>query len=434
MMNNRGLKQRISRALLLQAGAIAIAAVVGVYLAGVVLKDLLITQALRQEAEFFWERAAADPAFPLPDTRNLTGYMAGRDQMHQPSEAMSLMQLGFHDLPGSTDFGTVYVTENGGTRLYLVFDGEQVDVLAAYFGLVPLTVVLLVLYLSVWLVYRASQRAVSPITRLAREVNNLDPEAPDPELFRQPRSLTNADEEVRVLSAALAQFAERLNAFVERERNFTRDASHELRSPLTVIRLASDTLLSQQDLSSESQETIERIKRSVIEMEELVQAFLLLARESEAGLYKKDVCVNDIVGEELQRACSLAAGKPIDVEKIADCLLYTVASDKALSILFGNLIRNAFSYTDAGRIASHIGRDSVVIEDSGVGMDPDQVRTMLKPFHRADPTRNDGFGVGLTIVKRLSDRFGWPVQIDSKPGAGTRVTVRFPDARYVETT
>ncbi|MDH3712895.1 MAG: HAMP domain-containing histidine kinase [Gammaproteobacteria bacterium] len=433
MPSSRGLKQRISRALLLQAGAIAIAAVVGVYFAGVVLKDVLITQALRQEAEFFWERLAADPAFPLPDTRNLTGFMAGRDHMRQPNETMSAMQPGFHDLPGSIDFGTVYVTENDGTRLYLVFDGEQVDVLAAYFGLVPLTVVLLVLYLSVWLIYRASQRAVSPITRLAREVNNLDPEAPDPELFKQPRSLTNADEEVRVLSAALAQFAERLNAFVERERNFTRDASHELRSPLTVIRLASDTLLSQHDLPAESHETAERIKRSVIEMEELVQAFLLLARESEAGLYKKDVCVNDVVGEELQRACVLAADRPIDVENVADCLLYTVASDKALSILFGNLIRNAFSYTDAGRIAAHISRDSVVIEDSGVGMEPDQVRTLLKPFHRADPTRDGGFGVGLTIVMRLSDRFGWPVQIDSKPGAGTRVTVRFPEARYVET-
>jgi signal transduction histidine kinase len=431
MPNSRGLKQRISRALLLQAGAIAISAVIGVYFAGVVLKDVLITQALRQEAEFFWNRFAVDAEFPLPDTRNLTGYMQGRDPARLPSQTMLLLQPGFHDLPESAGFGTVYVTEREGTRLYLVFDGEQVDALAAYFGLVPLAVVLLVLYLSVWLIYRASQRAVSPITRLARQVNNLDPETPDPELFKHTRSLTNADEEVRVLSAALSQFADRLNAFVERERNFTRDASHELRSPLTVICLAADTLLSQQALSTESRATVERIKRAVVDMEELVQAFLLLARESDAGLDKQEVCVNQIVDEELQRARLIAGDKPIELESTADCLVHTEASNKALSILFGNLIGNAFSYTDAGRIAVHVAPGSVVIEDSGVGMEPDRVRTLLKPFHRADPNRAGGHGVGLTIVKRLSDRFGWPVQIDSQPGSGTRVTVDFPRAKNV---
>lgn len=433
MFNSRGIGQRVNRALLLQAAAIAIAAVVGVYLASVVLEDILITQALRKEAEFFWNRHASDPNVALPHTLNLQGFLTGRNDEDAPAKALLALDPGLHRLPEDVQPGTVHVSGNAGQRLYLLFNGEQVDSLTAWFGLVPLAVVLLVLYFSVWLMYRASQRAVSPLTRLAREVNNLDPKAPDSTLFQHPRSLTTADEEVRLLSTALERFAERLNAFIERERNFTRDVSHELRSPLTVIRIASDLLTTQPELlTDQARGAVDKIKRSATEMEELVEAFLLLARESDASLTMHEVCVNTIVDEELQHARMLAAHKPIEVETHADCLLYTTASDKVLSILIGNLIRNAFAYTDAGRISVRIGRQKVIIEDSGVGMNPEQVSELFEPFRRANPERRGGHGVGLTIVKRLSDRFNWPVSIDSRPGTGTRVTIGFADARAEE--
>ncbi len=98
-------------------------------------------------------------------------------------------------------------------------------------------------------------------------------------------------------------------------------------------------------------------------------------------------------------------------------------------MLLGNLLRNAFSYTDAGEVAVEIGAASVVIRDTGVGMAPEQLDAMYRPFVRGDAARRGGHGVGLTIVRRLSDRFGWPVTIESRPGVGTRVEIRFPDAR-----
>ena len=63
------------------------------------------------------------------------------------------------------------------------------------------------------------------------------------------------------------------------------------------------------------------------------------------------------------------------------------------------------------------------------GIAPDQLDAMYQPFVRGDTARRGGHGVGLTIVRRLSDQFGWPVTIDSTLGIGTRVTIRFPDAR-----
>jgi signal transduction histidine kinase len=243
-------------------------------------------------------------------------------------------------------------------------------------------------------------------------------------------ALTNdPDDEVQVLASALARFAERLNAFVDRERNFTRDASHELRSPLTVIGIAADLLLAEQELSPPAQNSVLRIKRAASDMEELVEAFLLLARESEQGVTLEAVCVNDVVSEEIERARLLARDKPVEVESAAECRMLTVASDKVLSILIGNVLRNAFSYTDVGRVAVTIGQQRLVIEDSGIGMDAQQVEQAFKPYFRGEPQRRGGHGVGLTIVKRLSDRFGWPVEIASEPGVGTRVTIRFPTAQ-----
>ena len=428
MTSDGGLTRRISRTFVLQAAGISVAAVVGVYLAAAILQEVLVTEALRQEADYYWERHARDPLAPLPDTRNLRGFLIPDGAEGVLPENLRGLVAGFHDVPGEAEFTTVYVTAREGRRLYLVFDGERVNELATYFGLVPLMLVLLVLYLSVWLAYRASQRAVSPVTWLARTVNRLDPDAPDPAAFDPKRLPPDADEEVRVLAAALDRFAERLGAFVERERQFTRDASHELRTPLTVIRIASDMLAADEGLPERVRRDVERIGRAVRDMEELVATFLLLAREGDQGLATGRICVNDVVADELERARLVAGDKPIEVRSTAACDLWIDASPQVLSALIGNLLRNALAYTDAGRVEVRIEPQQVVIEDSGIGMDETMVRQAFEPFVRGEPQRQGGQGIGLSIVRRLSERFRWPVAIESEPAAGTRVQIGFPDA------
>ena len=345
---------------------------------------------------------------------------------------MRELEPGFHQLPSQADFSVVYVTERDTRRLYLVFDGESVGQLALYFGLVPLAGALIVLYLFAWIAYRLSRRAISPVVWLAKEVQKFDPESEKRPVF-SPASLPgNPDREVLALSEALSRLSQRIDEFVDRERNFTRDASHELRSPLTVIKIAADMLLSEQELDRRVRNSVLRIKRSATDMEELTEAFLLLARESEQGFELEPVCINDVAEYELDRASDLLADKPVSVEFEADCRLITPASEKVVSVLIGNLIRNAFSYTDAGTVRLHVGERTVTIEDSGVGIPDEQVKQVFEPFVRGDTRNRGGHGVGLTIVKRLSDRFGWPVHFHSTVGVGTRVVVEFPDATCTE--
>jgi signal transduction histidine kinase len=419
--SGQGIGARLGRAFMLQATFISVAAVVGVFVAGALLERLLIREALRDEAAHFWQQRLERPDFPLPSTRNLTGYMG------DVPEVLRRLGLGYHPWQHDSVDYLVYVSERGGKRLYLTFDRSSVGRLAAYYGLAPLALVLLVLYVSTWLGFRASRRALSPVMALARSVRQLDPNAPDPAVFEPGRLPVGVDDEIGELSTALARFAQRLNEFMDRERYFTRDASHELRSPLTVIQMAAESLLLSPGLGEPERHTVTRIRRSARDMEELTAAFLLLARESEAGLPMETLRINDVVASELERARPLAAGRPVELRIEARCWLTLDAPEKVLSVLLGNLLRNAAAYTESGHVIVTIEPEAVMIEDTGAGLPAGSFRAMDKPFVRGT-TGQPGFGVGLTIVRRLSDRFGWPVEFSSELGAGTRVRVTFPGA------
>lgn len=424
-----GLGGRLGRVFLLQATLISVAAVIGVYAAATSIEEVLVRRALKEEAAHFWQRFAGSAEFPVPDTRNLTGYLAAGPERGGVPEPIAVLEPGFHDIDTVAGFSVAYVSERDGQMLFLVFDGDQVTDLALWFGLVPLAVVLVILYLSTLLAYLLARRAVSPVLWLVREVRRLDPVAPDASAFAWPRLPANADEEVQALAEALDGLSRNVHAHIERERDFTRDASHELRTPLTVVRLAVGELRRVSGLDAGSRETVERIERAARYMEETTEALLLLARASDSRLVATAVRLDTVVAQECERARAMAAGKPVH---IVDCRLMPVVLEtdaRVLAVIVGNLLRNAVQYTRAGRIEVWVEGETLTVADTGVGIAPEQLDAVFQPFVRADDTGWRGHGVGLSIVKRLCDRFGWSVCIESTPGIGTRVRVRFPGAQ-----
>lgn len=431
----RGLAQRLGRAFLLQALLISLTGALGVLATAFTIKAVLIKRALEQEAAHYWTRVARHGEVPPPDTRNLRGYLAPEGDESTLPEKLRGLAPGFHEierhdrpLEDETDFSAVYVSAEGGRRLYLVLDGRRIGELTLLLGLLPLGVVVIVLYLGAWTAYRLSRNAVSPVEQLVERIQALDPASASSfaDAFGDPPA--GAGREVAALSEALSALTRRVDALLERERTFTRDASHELRSPLTVVRMASDILLRDPGVAGSHRASIERIQRAARDMEELTEAFLLLARESETALGADWVDVNAVIDQELQSVRPLVEDKPISLELHPECRLRVRASDKVLAILIGNLLRNAVKYTDEGAVRIRIRADHVEIEDSGEGMSETDWERAFRPFLRVGTNRRGGFGVGLTIVKRLSERFGWPLEIHSELGVGTRVRIEFPGA------
>ena len=425
MKQRRGLIHKINRAFILQGLFISIAAILSVFFAKIVLEETLIKEAIRQEAEYFWQHYQSDRSFPLPDTQNLTGYF---DIEKLPGDIKVKLPLapGFHE---SSAHGIVaYKSTLQNKDLYLLYYRSQVDSLAMYYGLFPLTLILVFLYTTLWLTYRFSHRMVSPVSWLASQVNKIDFNAKEISLIELDEIPFETDDEIKLLANSIVHLGERLDNFIERERNFTRDASHELRSPLTVIRIASDMLLSEQDLTRPAKNSVLKIKRAADDMEDLTEAFLLLARESDNALSTGEVCINDIIDEEIDRAQTFNRNKNIPINISSTGKLVIPAADKVVSVLLGNLIRNAILYTEHGHIDISITASGVIISDSGIGIPEDQVEQIFSPYYRGKKSVAVGHGVGLTIVKRLSDRFGWPLNIDSAPDKGTRIEILFKAA------
>jgi signal transduction histidine kinase len=422
------LGRRLGRTIATQVVAIGLVSVVGVWAAAFTIEHVLIEEALRDEASHYWNLLSADPSTPPPNTQNLTGFLSSDTADLGLPRDFRALSPGYHSLPSLDDLSVAYVSERDGKTLVLVFEGAQVRELSVYFGLAPLGLLLTVVYAGVWWSYRMTRRAVSPVEWLAKQVNRIDPKRPDPSAFSLSRLTVPADSEVIDLANALAQLTARVNEFVDRERNFTRDASHELRSPLTVVRMSADMLLDEHDLDDETRVAVKRIKRASTDMVELVEAFLLLAREAELGTDFEPVCVNDVVADEIERISMIAGSREVKIRTVESERVMVSTSGRVLSSLLGNLIRNAVAYTERGEVVAEIQPTRVVVRDTGPGMSGAEVAQAFQPFVRGSsrpPGSSHGHGVGLTIVKRLSDRFDWPVTIDSKPGAGTRVTVDF---------
>jgi signal transduction histidine kinase len=162
-------------------------------------------------------------------------------------------------------------------------------------------------------------------------------------------------------------------------------------------------------------------------MESLTKAFLLLARELDQGLARDWIDVNAVVDSELERAL-LITPDAAQCRVEANARLWVFAPEKIVESVIGNLVRNAVAYADQGEVRVEIRDDRVIIADTGPGMSAEDIGKIFKPFVRKQRQRG-GYGVGLTIVKRLTERFGWPLDVQSESGRGTRVEIRFPDAR-----
>ncbi|HET6905822.1 MAG TPA: HAMP domain-containing sensor histidine kinase [Rhodanobacteraceae bacterium] len=269
------------------------------------------------------------------------------------------------------------------------------------------------------------------VIALANAVRGLDLNNPDASAF-DPSSLGLDDADVAVLATALHSFASRLEAFVERERNFTRDASHELRTPLTVIKVAADVLADEENLSPFAQRSLTRISRSVREIESLIEAFLVLARESDTGLPEEDFLVNDVVREEVERYRDLLGMKPVELRLEESARFALHAPPRVLAVVIGNLIRNACLYTERGSIVVGVHEGSVRVTDTGCGMDQEDLQRAFQTFYRGSGTGARGHGIGLAVVRRIADRFDWPVELESQPGRGTVATLRFPKSMAVD--
>ena len=422
----QGLPRKLRVAFLMQVAMASIVILAGTWVAMTVAKHQIARYALEEEAAYFWARRAIDPSQEPPDEARLRGYAVGEgDSAAVVPEALRRLEPGLHQLPDML----VLVDDRDAARLYLTYPREEMNHRSLQMVLAPLLLALLALSASAWFTYRNARRMVAPLNWLAGEVRRWDPMEPATGALSPDRLPLDAGMEARQLAGALQHMGERMRAFVRRERDFTRDASHELRTPLTVIRVASDLLQSDPDLPERAQRSLARIHRAGRDMEAVIESFLILAREGGIEPQREDFRVREVVDEEVAKVQPQLVSRQVALEVLAHADPVLHASPRVFAVMLRNLLANACTFTEQGRIEVRIEADRVVVADTGVGMAPETLQRAFDPFYRGDPDKVSGKGMGLSIVRRLGERFAWPVALESVPGQGTTATIHFGDSR-----
>jgi len=221
-------------------------------------------------------------------------------------------------------------------------------------------------------------------------------------------------------------------------RSFVANASHELRSPLTVVSGYLDALRDDQDLPETWKEPVEEMGRQADRMQRIIEDLLALSR-LEAAAPEAEWERVDVPGmlSVMKKEALARADRPETVDLALDTDRCLRGAESEIFSAFANLVGNALKYTPReGRVSIRWWLDGeeacLSVEDTGVGIPPEAIPRLTERFYRVDKGRDrarGGTGLGLAIVKHVLQRHGARLEVESEPGKGSRFTCRFPPDR-----
>ena len=401
---------------LLAVGALG----VSLFAASEDLEEALIQELVQNEMDYLVMRHRQDPGFMPQQAASFQSYIvkAPGDREKLP-RTMRELAPGYHETFIEGEEFQVLVREAGGVRYYVAYEVGPYEQREQSFKLLVWVAMATATLVSLALGYWLSGVLVSQVTGLAHQVGSLEPGAP-----RAPLAHPDQDPEVALLARAFDEYQARIEQMLRREQEFTSNASHELRTPLTAIRTSCELLLTDPGLSDKARARLVQIDGATARMAELTHALLFLARGQALGSVEPVALVD----------CVTEAAAPYRAEMARKGLAFEVAvppgavlnlNYEALRFVLTNLIRNAVHYTDNGFVKVGYGAKSLTVTDSGRGIRPEHLPRIFERFFRDDLV-SSGVGIGLSIVKRVCDHYGWKIEVASAPTRGSIFSIAFP--------
>ena len=343
----------------------------------------------------------------------------------------------YRNLPERGELGYSNVRlDNGDWRIYGVQNGTRVIQVAqkldtrrdraislAMHSLWPSIPVSLLLFAAAWWVVSA---ALAPLNRIGRDLATRNADSLDPVDAR------GVPKEVSLLVAELNSLLKRMALALHAQQRFVADAAHELRSPLTALKLQVQTLARAKDETARDQ-AVGRLRGGVDRASRLVEQLLALARQdplSEAAdmtLISLPACIEQAAGD----VAPIALARHIQLEYGGYTHAEIMGDAEGLRILVRNLLDNAVRYSpEYGRVRIDLSTDGatarLIIEDSGSGIPEENRDRIFDRFYRVPGTSPSGSGLGLAIVKAIAERHDAIVELGEAEIGGLAVAVRFP--------
>ena len=394
MMHRHSLRKRVALAFALCVAVLSVVWGFAFYAAIKLSEDRVLVRQLERATDSY-------PSL----TTNIRGYEEGAALPGSLREwARTDPDEGLYEFQTEELHVAVVPADDGRPRTFLVFDVAGIEAASSedWWWLLGITGVVGTLgTLGFGLGIVVMRRAVAPVAQLAEVVAGIDVERLSPEAHKRIQSSRFGDDEVGMLAATIEKTLGRISAFVERERFFTGSASHELRTPITVITGALE-LLEQSDLSAADRKAVERVKRATLDMKATIEMFLCLARETDDGPYDEQFLVMPLVSQAIDQQRHLLDGKVVHVDIDDFASPRVCGHPQAVAIAVNNLVRNAFENTldGQGPVMIRIKERELFVTNRASS----DAEARSKP---TEPSSSHGYGLGLGIVQRLCERNGW---------------------------
>jgi signal transduction histidine kinase len=398
------LRERVAGAMLALVTITAVLVAVLAHFAGERLEENVNYDLLAEELTHYEQRLRVDPgAAPLMSAslhiyRSINLAELPREIARlKPGIHRTIRRDGrsFRVLVRDGEFGRLYIT-------YDVTDHERGQRIAL---LVLIAGVMGILALTTWAAFRISRPLLAPVHHLAAQLSQIDPRQRNVRIAKE-----FTGNELEPIARSIDSFLERLDGFVEREQAFTATASHELRTPLAVIQGAVELLTDQYAQQPGAEKALERIQRAVREMAEFTTALLSLAREPDAAGRTDPTCdIAALLPRIVDDQRAAAANKTITLQFDSATPLRVAAPDSMVAMVIGNIVRNALQHGDGQAVSVDLHARTLKVSNTG------QIASSALPhiFEPRFTTRAGGHGMGLYLARRICERYGWHIRVDS---------------------
>jgi len=394
------------------------------------LEDALITQTLADEVDQYIVDLREDPTLVEPFYTRIQGYVTRPERAEIVPVPFRALPSGVHEVSVDDAYYKAIIRKEDDFWVFLTYDISDNRELSRRLIMALIAVVVFFSALSLGLGIWSSGRVLAPVSALAKRLEALDENDPSVNLQKH-----FPDDEVGQLAAALDDYAARQHELIERDQAFNADVSHELRTPLAVIAGATELMLSQPDLTDRNRERLLRIARAARQSTDTTTALLYLVRANHGDLGSETAqSVGDIANQVLDNYRPLIGDRALNLKLSVEDEVSVIAPEAVISVVLGNLVGNAVRYTKEGEVCLVVGSGQVTIQDTGPGIDPEELPHVFDRHFRGRQTSGTkGSGLGLSIVKRLVDLYGWTIEFGNRPEGGLAVKLSFfPDLDRIQ--
>ncbi|WP_414830537.1 sensor histidine kinase [Alteromonas sp. H39] len=293
-----------------------------------------------------------------------------------------------HQLGPEDKHFKVSVSPDGDGLYYLIFKDDADDFLDEYESQLHLLSFSLALLVSIGvsaLMYYLYRQLSTPLRRVVEKVPLV---APDQEIF----SVDSEYSELAEIEEALLEGKRQIQQYLTRERDFTRFAAHEIRTPLMTLRGSADLLaqLETTSLPEPAVRAVKRIRTASQDIDELIKTFLVLGKESLSAADLEAVDISETVSQQLTKLEVLTRSQSVEVRLNCESAVTLRAPKEFVVVLCRNLLRNALAYSDSHVTVSLTSNQLRVVNDID-----------------ADADKQSGYGYGLIIVERICEKLMW---------------------------